>query len=85
MPRAAGKPNYKREILFEVIQSKKPVGAVVWNQVAEEYKAKSEEEKIRNVVDIKRFWTVNMVRAMDIFELLTVIYTVVLCFMVCLV
>ena len=55
--RKAGLPNYKAELLLEVIEEIRPIGTLGWQQVARKYKDESHEEVLRNFEDVKRQFT----------------------------
>ncbi len=46
-------PNYKNEILISIVEEILPTGAVMWNNIAAIYHARSFEVKARDPDDIK--------------------------------
>jgi hypothetical protein len=52
--RRSGFPNYKREILLNIINDILPVGQEHWKEVANRYKVAASENCVRDSVDLKR-------------------------------
>ena len=50
------KPNYKAKLLLDVIEEVKPSGSVKWQEVAEKYKARSQEPDTRDWQDMRRYF-----------------------------
>ena len=55
--RSAGVPNYKNEILINVVEAILPDGALGWTKVAQRYQEASGEKELRDSHDIKRHFT----------------------------
>lgn len=55
--RSAGVPNYKNELLINVIEGILPNGPALWQMVARRYQEVSGEMNIREVQDIRRHFT----------------------------
>ena len=52
--RAVGVPNYKNDLLINVVEAVLPNGAALWHIVAKRYQESSGEANLREVQDIKR-------------------------------
>jgi hypothetical protein len=55
--RAVGVPNYKNEVLINVVEAVLPDGALQWSIVAQRYQEASGERELRDSHDIKRHFT----------------------------
>ena len=55
--RAVGVPNYKSEVLINVVEAVLPDGALQWSIVAQRYQEASGERELRDSHDIKRHFT----------------------------
>ena len=52
--RGVGVPNYKNDMLINVIEAVLPNGATLWQVVAKRYQEVSGEANLREVQDIRR-------------------------------
>lgn len=57
--RGVGVPNYKNELLINVVEAVLPDGALQWGIVAQRYKESSGEKELRDTHDIKRHFTIH--------------------------
>ena len=51
-----GVPNYKKDVLMNIIADILPTGALAWQRVDERYRISSSENIDRDPADIKRFF-----------------------------
>jgi hypothetical protein len=58
MPRKKGAMNYKNDVLIDIIEEILPNGELVWEAVAIAYQAKTNEESLRDMTDVKKHWLV---------------------------
>lgn len=58
------KPNYRNDVLIQIISELKPTGALMWQHCAELYKTKSGELALRDYADIKRHWATKLCNKM---------------------
>jgi hypothetical protein len=54
--RGRGVPNYKKDVLMNIIADILPTGALAWQRVAERYRISSSENIDRDPADIKIFF-----------------------------
>jgi len=58
--RTLGAKNYNRELLLSIINTWKPSSSVVWETVTEQYHKKSEEDKLRDPQEVKKYFITKM-------------------------